>query len=98
MSQTTIPHSKMQEEKQCYITGQENCNLERHHCLNGTHQRKKAEQDGLWVWLTPQIHFYIHNTIEGHDLLWELKKEAQRVYEKEHTREEFIKRYGKNYL
>lgn len=90
--------SKMQDDERCYITGAENCDLVRHHCLNGTHQRKKAEQDGLWVWLTPRIHIYIHETIEGHDLLWELKKDAQRVYEREHTREEFIERYGKSYL
>lgn len=87
----------MQTAKKCYITGRVD-NLERHHCLNGTHQRRKAELDGLWVWLNADIHRYIHDTIEGHDLKVQLKKDAQTVYELDHTREEFIKRYGKSYL
>lgn len=90
--------SKMQNGKKCYLTHMENVPLEVHHCLNGTSQRKKCDEDGLWVYLTPQIHRYIHQTIEGRELLLSLKKEAQKCYENEHTREEFIKRYGKSYL
>ena len=89
--------SKIQSDKVCYLTGRHD-NLVRHHCLYGTHQRRKAEQDGLWVWLNAYEHRYIHDTIEGRPILHELQKEAQRVYEREHTREEFIKRYGKTYL
>ena len=89
--------SIMQEEKRCYITHR-TTNLEVHHCLNGTHQRKKADVDGLWVYLTADVHRYIHQTIEGHELLMQLKREAQQAYERTHTRAEFIKRYGKSYL
>ena len=89
--------SKMQTEKVCYLTGK-TYDLVRHHCLYGTHQRRKAEQDGLWVWLNAYEHRYIHDTIEGRVLLHELQKEAQRTYERDHTRDEFIKRYGKSYL
>lgn len=90
-------NSIMQTEKECYLTGRKD-NLEIHHCLNGTHQRKKADKDGLYVYLTAEMHRYIHNTIEGHDLLIFLKKKAQEAYEETHTREEFIRRYGKSYL
>lgn len=89
--------SKMQTEKVCYISGRTD-NLVIHHCLNGTHQRKKCDEDGLTVWLNARIHDYIHHTIEGREYLYALKKDAQRVYERDHTRDEFIKRYGKSYL
>ena len=94
---TRRQRSKLQTEKICYITGRSD-NLELHHCLNGNAYRKKCDADGLTVWLTASVHWYIHNTIEGKELRIWLKQEAQRKYEEEHTREEFIKRYGKNYL
>lgn len=93
---TSRTRSKMQTEKVCYITGRTD-NLELHHCLNGAY-RKKCDRDGLTVWLTASVHYYIHNTVEGAAVRLRLKQEAQRVYERDHTREEFIKRYGKSYL
>lgn len=89
--------SKLQTEKESIFSGNTS-NLIRHHCLNGTHQRQKAEHDGLWVWMTVKEHDHIHNTAEGREQLMWLKRLAQEEYEKEHTREEFIKRYGKSYL
>ena len=89
--------SRIQDEKVCFLTGRTD-NLELHHCLNGTHQRKKCDQDGLVVWLTHDEHWNLHNTIEGKEIKRWLKQVAQEVYEQDHTREEFIKRYGKSYL
>lgn len=79
----------------CYYTGSRT-ELERHHCMNGTSQRVKAEQDGLWVWLTHDIHMKVHN--ERSDWKYELKRVAQKAYEKTHTRSEWMNRYHKNYL
>ena len=99
-SMTKQQHSKsiLQRGKYCFETGMENVPLERHHTMNGTAYRKKAEEDGLWIWLMPQVHQYIHGTSEGHKLLIEYKRLSQTVYEMTHTREEWIERYGKNYL
>lgn len=89
--------SVLQDKKECYITHHTH-NLQVHHCLNGRAQRKKCDEDGLWVYLTAEIHNYIHNTLEGRDVLIYLKQVAQRKYEETHSREEFIKRYGKSYI
>lgn len=87
----------MQTKRECYVTHRTD-NLEIHHVMNGTHQREKADRDGLWVYLNAYVHRYIHDTTEGKKVGYLLKQDAQRAYEKDHSREEFIKRYGKSYL
>lgn len=82
-------------EKICFIS-ERDYDLEKHHCMNGTASRKKSEEDGLWVWLNSEIHFMVHNTRP--DLKRYLKCVAQEAYERNHTREEWMKRYHKNYL
>lgn len=82
--------------KKCYICGSES-DLEKHHCVFGTANRKKADSDGLWVWLCHRDHQAIHNQD-----IWE-KKALQEIAqehweEKNGTRDDFIKRYGKSYL
>jgi len=82
--------------KRCYICCSEN-NLEKHHMIFGTANRKKADEDGLFVNLCHNCHQAIHN-----QNIWE-KKALQEIAQErwEHckgTREEFIKRYGKSYL
>lgn len=92
--------SIIQDEKKCYITGYEGIGLHKHHCLNGAN-RPLAEEDGLYVWLRWDWHIADSNHATPHndkatDLYF--KKLAQRKYEESHTREEFMQRYGKNYL
>lgn len=82
-------------EKKCYLTGSL-IYLEKHHCMNGVANRKKADKDGLWVWLNHDVHVAVHNTRP--DLKLKLKQIAQQKYEETHTREQWMKRYGKNYL
>ena len=94
---TKQKRSRIQDEKVCFLTGRTD-NLQLHHCLNGTHQRKKCDEDGLVVWLTHDEHWNIHHTIEGKEIRMWLKQVAQQVYEQDHTRKEFIERYGKSYL
>ena len=70
---------------------------EKHHIFGGVANRPKSEQYGLFIWLTPEQHKYLHD----HPLeMLEIKKEAQksfmRYYDK--TSKEFIDSFGKNYL
>ena len=75
---------------------------ERHEVLFGARNRSKSIEDGLIVFLTPDDHrgtYGVHGK-KGHDFDMYLKKIAQKrwmeFYNK--TTEQFIKRYGKNYL
>ena len=69
--------------------------LHKHHCIHGPN-RKKAEQDGLYVMLTIDEHRRLHDLGEN-DLL--LKEEAQRAYEKTiGSRDDFRARYHISYL
>ena len=77
----------------CYLCGA-TYPLHDHHCLSGN-MRKKCEQDGLKVWLCASCHRLVHDKYEN---LLVLKKKAQEKYEETHTRQEFIDRYGRNYL
>lgn len=88
----------MQENKEiCFLCNNRiyhNANL--HHVMNGQAYRSKSEEDGLVVYLHSTCHRWLHD----HSIsLQEMKKKAQKVYEKEiGTRRQFIKRYGKSYL
>ena len=94
-----MSESIIQFHKQCLVCGSYG-KLEKHHVLFGTPRRKYADEDGLWVWLCPEHHrgtYGVHGK-EGHDLDLTLKRVAQRAYEETHTREEWLKRYRRNYL
>lgn len=92
-----MARSIISNEKKCYIT-KATQGLQKHHIFFGAY-RKKAEEDGLWVWLRFDWHtgqnYSVHQDRKL-DLL--LKMIAQKKYEEKHSRKEFIKRYGKNYL
>lgn len=93
--------SILQNKKECYVCFSTN-NLEVHHCLFGSANRKLSEQDGLKVWLCPEHHRGqrgVHGK-DGATFNNYLKSIAQIEYMKYYnkTKEEFIKRYGKNFL
>jgi hypothetical protein len=92
MSKSIMQHC---EEPQCYITGSR-INLDKHHCVHGRANRKIAEKYGLWVYLRHDIHMNLHD--KDKELDRELEQDAQRAFEKEHSREEWMKLIGKNYL
>lgn len=83
------------DEPQCYITGSRR-NLDKHHCIHGRANRKIAEKYGLWVYLRHDIHMNLHD--RDKELDRKLEEDAQRAFEKEHSREEWMKLIGKNYL
>ncbi|WP_055299877.1 hypothetical protein [Anaerobutyricum hallii] len=69
-----------------------------HHIFGGSN-RDKSEAEGLKVYLCLEHHISgkeaVHNNAE---LMRELRQDGQRAFEQNHTREEFMKMFGKNYL
>lgn len=72
--------------------------LEEHHIFGGPN-RIHSEEYGLKVYLCPEHHQYgetaVHICRETRELLHQI---GQQEFEKDHTREEFMKIFGKNYL
>ena len=93
--------SIMQTEKECYICRKlgfdTTRNLEEHHVLHGTANRKIAESDGLKVFLCHYHHRQLHD-MGAWDR--ELQEEAQFKYMEYYGKSiaEFRSRYGKSYL
>lgn len=95
--------SIMQNEKECYLCryfyGAENViGLEEHHCFGGAN-RPLSEKYGLKVWLCQKHHntapFGVHFNQKHMEILRQL---AQKEFEKSHTRDEFCKIFGRNYI
>lgn len=89
--------SIMQQGKYCYITG-DSGNLHKHHIFGGA-RRKLSEKYGLWVYLRGEWHNQSRYGVHFNSLLNRLlKREAQIAFERNHTREEFMSIFGRNYL
>lgn len=89
--------SIVQPEKACYVTGA-TYGLDLHHCIHGSH-RRKADQLGLTVWLRHDVHMALHDHRKPFENLdWELKQAAQRAYERDHSREEWMAIFGRSWL
>lgn len=78
----------------CFICG---CGgrLDTHHIFGGPN-RRLSDEDGLIVKLCRECHELVHGWDGSLRAL--LHEAGQREYEKTHTREEFMARYGKNYI
>lgn len=91
--------SILQTEKECYITGAKH-NLHRHHIYAGAN-RKISEKHGFVVYLVARLHNQsadgVHG-MNGHALDLKLKQDCQRKFEETHSREEFMRLIGRNYL
>lgn len=90
--------SIMQEDDRCYL-----CRMavgtETHHVFPGNPNRKHSDQDGLTVRLCRRCHDDVHfNKDKSKELMDRLRREGQEAYELTHTREEFMKRYGRSWL
>lgn len=85
-------------EKSCFICGYSG-RTEEHHIFGGNPNRRLSEKNGLKVHLC-----YIHHRDAktgvhfNSKLMEELHEIGQRAFEQNHTREEFMKIFGKNYL
>lgn len=94
-----VMKSIMQEKKECYIC-QTQCGLHSHHIIFGNPGRRLSERYGLKVWLCWEHHegtYGVHGKY-GASLNKMLKQLAQLKFEENHTREEFIEIFGRNYL
>ena len=83
----------------CYVCGQEGI-LARHEPLGGPF-RQKSKRLGLWVSICPACHELAHGAgILAHATALQLKQDAQRTAMDEFgwSTEEFIQKFGKNYL
>ena len=92
--------SILQTEKEGYITGQTN-NLHRHHIYFGHGLRQISEDNGFVVYLAGWLHNQSNEGVHGkngRELDLMLKQHCQRKFEETHSREEFIKLIGRNYL
>lgn len=85
-------------DKKCFRCGTR-ANLHKHHVFGGYGNRSLSEQYGLWVYLCAEHHNMGNDSVhQNKERDIELKQKAQRKFEEAHTREEFMKVFGKNYL
>lgn len=90
--------SIVQKQKCCYVCG---CTfgLHDHHCYEGVGRRKISEQYGFKVWLCGKHHNLSNEGVHFNKALdLKLKRICQKIFERTHSREEFIKLIGRNYL
>lgn len=90
--------SIIQQDERCFYCGQA-IGTETHHIFGGSN-RKLSDQDGLTVRLCRQCHDELHNDPNRSAPMQKaLHRLGQEQYEASgHTREEFLARYGRNYL
>ena len=84
-------------DERCFLCGS-TVNLELHHIVHGTANRRLSTMHGLTCWLCRNHHtgkFGVHRQAE---LNRQLQAVAQTAFEKTHTRQEWMKIFGKNYL
>ena len=81
----------------CFLCGR-TVELERHHVMAGTANRKLSEKYGLWVWLCQRCHTGTHGAQYDRETNRSLKRLAQIAFEARHSREEWMEAFRKNYL
>ena len=89
--------SIVQSKKECFVC-ETTQNLECHHIFHGTANRKLAEKYGLKLWLCNLHHTGAEGVHRSKEFDEHLKRIGQRAFEETHSREEFMKIFGKNYL
>lgn len=91
--------SIIQTKKQCFICSKQT-GLHDHHIYFGTANRKISEKNGFKVWLCYDHHEGTNGVhgMKGHKLDLFLKQICQKKYEETHTRDDFIKLIGRNYI
>ncbi len=64
--------------------------------MTGTANRKISDKWGIWCWLRHDIHMDLHD--RNKELEIQLKKEAQKVFEKLYSHEKWMELFKKSYL
>lgn len=88
--------SIIQKEEECFICKSTN-NLHEHHIYHGTDKRTKSEELGLKVYLCANHHNMVHKYPQSKYDKW-LKQIGQLAYEENHSREDFISVFKRNYI
>lgn len=82
----------------CYVCGTTR-DIHIHEIFYGTANRKKSIKHGMCIGLCGKHHNMSGEGVHFNKLLdIELKRKAQRKFEETHTREEFMREFGRNYL
>ena len=91
--------SLLQRNKACYICGT-TLNLQIHHIFYGTANRRISDADGCVVYLCQRHHTGAAGVHHNRKVDLTLKTRCQIEWQKQYNKtiEDFIKRYGRNYL
>lgn len=90
--------SILQSEKECFVTGRKE-GLHKHHVFEGTANRKKSEEWGLYIWLTPEFHNMSSKGIHfNKDFDMRVKQYAQKEFEKRWGHEKWMEEFHRNYI
>lgn len=92
-----MKQSILQTRKECYIT-HSTTGLHKHHIFGGAN-RNTSDKHGFWVWLRYDLHNMSNDGVHNdYEFNLELRQKCQKEFEKTHSRQEFMKLIGKNYL
>ncbi len=75
--------------------------LDKHHVIYGTANRRLSDQTGLWVYLCKRHHNQDNSPVAVHfnrSVREELCKDAERAFLRDHTFDDWMTTFGKNYL
>lgn len=86
--------SIIQDKKECYFC-KTTLNLHLHHCLFGTYKRKKADENGIYVYLCMIHHEQLHKNRAMQEYLIKL---GQTKFEELYGHDKFMEVFKKNYL
>lgn len=88
---------KFHNEKYCWFCGSTR-NLHLHHIFYGTANRKISDREGFVAYLCYEHHEGNQGVHHNRDNDLILKRECEKWYLKNHTKQEFIKLIGRNYI
>lgn len=89
--------SIIQTERKCIVCGSTR-GTEVHHLYFGVPGRKNSERYGLKVCLCREHHTGNSGVHQNRELDLKLKRIGQAAFEEQHSRDEFMKIFGRNYL
>lgn len=91
--------SILSNDRRCFICGYEG-NLHRHHVFGGVANRSVSEREGCWCFICAKHHNMSDNSVHfNRDMDLKLKRFTQKKWEEKNgTREDFIRLFGKSWL
>ena len=104
-----MARSIMQSKKECYLCRKAataagyygelpSKGLHRHHVIFGKGYRNLSEKYGLWVYLCFEHHEGDSGVHKNKEVNVELRQQAEREFLREHTIEEWMQKFTRNYI